>query len=212
MAEVIPSPFSEEHFISHQIDNGPDKMQGFPSLLTKKIFYIGIIHQKLKRGTGMEVQDGRIQNEEELHKKLYRLRKLKEEQERADAQRERELVDTAAWYQPETDRRSTEIADVEALISDFYMRQYEENPYYKFKSRNGTVSKRTSNHYDHNDKQLVDLVDDKFVKTTKKLDWAKYKATLTVLDDGRCVDENGELVPVTVQQQVKVMIKTTGEK
>lgn len=160
----------------------------------------------------MEVQDGRIQNEEELHKKLYRLRKLKEEQERADAQRERELADTAAWYQPETDRRSTEIADVEALISDFYMRQYEKNPYYKFKSRNGTVSKRTSNHYDHNDKQLVDLVDDKFVKTTKKLDWAKYKATLTVLDDGRCVDENGELVPVTVQQQVKVMIKTTGEK
>lgn len=92
------------------------------------------------------------------------------------------------------------------------MRQYEENPYYKFKSRNGTVSKRTSKHYDHDDKQLVDLVDDKFVKTTKKLDWAKYKATLTVLDDGRCVDENGELVPVTVQQQVKVMIKTTGEK
>lgn len=145
----------------------------------------------------MEVQDGRIQNEAELHKKLYRLRKLKEEQKRADEQRERELADTAAWYQPETDRRSTEIADVEALISDFYMRQYEENPYYKFKSRNGTVSKRTSNHYDHNDKQL---------------DWAKYKATLTVLDDGRCVDENGELVPVTVQQQVKVMIKTTGEK
>nr|DAV97268.1 MAG TPA: hypothetical protein [Bacteriophage sp.] len=51
MAKVIPSPFSEDHFISHQIDNGPDKMQGFPSLLTKKIFYIGIIHQKLKRGT-----------------------------------------------------------------------------------------------------------------------------------------------------------------
>ena len=39
----------------------------------------------------MEVQDGRIQNEEELHKKLYRLRKLKEEQERADAQR-RKLI------------------------------------------------------------------------------------------------------------------------
>ena len=72
----------------------------------------------------MEVQDGRIQNEAELHKKLYRLRKLKEEQKRADEQRERELADTAAWYQPETDRRSTEIADVEALISDFYMRQY----------------------------------------------------------------------------------------
>lgn len=30
----------------------------------------------------MEVQDGRIQNEAELHKKLYRLRRLKEAQER----------------------------------------------------------------------------------------------------------------------------------
>lgn len=32
----------------------------------------------------MEVQDGRIQNEAELHKKLYRLRQFKGEQKRAD--------------------------------------------------------------------------------------------------------------------------------
>lgn len=159
----------------------------------------------------MEVQDGRIQNEAELHKKLYRLRKLKEEQKRADEQRERELADTAAWYQPETDRRSTEIADVEALISDFYMRQYEQNPHYRFKSRNGNVSKRKSTEYDHDDAKLLEMVDDKYIKTTKKLDWSAYKKTLTVMDDGRCVNEDGEIVPVTAHEAIKVMIKTPKE-
>lgn len=152
--------------------------------------------------------DGRIQSEDELHKKLYRLRKLKEEQKQADEQRERELADTAAWYQPGTDRRSVEIADVEALISDYYMRRYEENPHYRFKSRNGSVSKRKNTKFDHDDKRLVNLVDPKFVKTTKKLDWSAYKKTLTVMDDGRCVNEDGEIVPVTAHDEIKVIIKT----
>ena len=39
MANVIPSPFSEDHFISHQIDNGPDKMQGrFSADMNEKTF------------------------------------------------------------------------------------------------------------------------------------------------------------------------------
>lgn len=151
--------------------------------------------------------DGRIQSEDELHKKLYRLRKLKEEQKQADEQRERELADTAAWYQPGTDRRSVEIADVEALISDYYMRRYEENPHYRFKSRNSSVSKRKNTKFDHDDKRLVNLVDPKFVKTTKKLDWSAYKKTLTVMDDGRCVNEDGEIVPVTAHDEIKVIIK-----
>ncbi len=155
-----------------------------------------------------QTQYGRIQNEDELHKKLYRLRKLKEEQKQADEQRERELADTAAWYQPGTDRRSVEIADVEALISDYYMRRYEENPHYRFKSRNGSVSKRKNTKLDHDDKRLVNLVDPKFVKTTKKLDWSAYKKTLTVMDDGRCVNEDGEIVPVTAHDEIKVIIKT----
>lgn len=155
--------------------------------------------------------DGRIQSEDELNKKLYRLRKLKEEQKQDDEQRERELADTAAWYQPETDRRSVEIANVEALISDYYMRRYEENPHYRFKSRNGNVSKRKNTKFDHDDKRLVNLVDPKFVKTTKKLDWSAYKKTLTVMDDGRCVNEDGEIVPVTAHDEIKVMIKMPKE-
>lgn len=151
--------------------------------------------------------DGRIQSEDELHKKMYRLRKLKEEQKQADEQRERELADTAAWYQPETDRRSVEIANVEALISDYYMRRYEENPHYRFKSRNGSVSKRKSTEYDHDDSKLLEMVDDKYIKTTKKLDWSAYKKTLTVMNDGRCVNEDGEIVPVTAHEEIKVMIK-----
>lgn len=155
--------------------------------------------------------NGRIQSEDELNKKLYRLRKLKEEQKQDDEQRERELADTAAWYQPETDRRSVEIANVEALISDYYMRRYEENTHYRFKSRNGSVSKRKSTDYDHDDAKLLEIVDDKYIKTTKKLDWSAYKKTLTVMDDGRCVNEDGEIVPVTAHETIKVMIKTPKE-
>ena len=88
------------------------------------------------------------------------------------------------------------------------MRRYEENPHYRFKSRNGSVSKRKNTKLDHDDKRLVNLVDPKFVKTTKKLDWSAYKKTLTVMDDGRCVNEDGEIVPVTAHDEIKVIIKT----
>ena len=104
-----------------------------------------------------------------------------------------------------------QIANVEALISDFYMRQYEQNPHYRFKSRNGNVSKRKSTDYDRDDAKLLEMVDDKYVKTTKKLDWSAYKKTLTVMDDGRCVNEDGEIVPVTAHGAIKVMIKTPKE-
>ena len=102
-----------------------------------------------------EEQDGRIQNEDELYKKLYYLRCLKKEQRQADERRDRELAETDAWYKPDKETRSMQIANVEALISDFYMRQYEQNPHYRFKSRNGNVSKRKSTDYDHDDAKLL---------------------------------------------------------
>ena len=155
--------------------------------------------------------DGRIQDEDELYKKLYYLRCLKQEQRQADEQRDREMAETDAWYKPDKETRSMQIANVEALISDFYMRQYEQNPHYRFKSRNGNVSKRKSTDYDHDDAKLLEMVDDKYVKTTKKLDWSAYKKTLTVMDDGRCVNEDVEIVPVTAHEAIKVMIKTPKE-
>ena len=158
-----------------------------------------------------EEQDGRIQNEDELYKKLYYLRCLKKEQSQADERRDRELAETDAWYKPDKETRSMQIANVEALISDFYMRQYEQNPHYRFKSRNGNVSKRKSTDYDHDDAKLLEMVDDKYIKTTKKLDWGAYKKTLTVMDDGRCVNEDGEIVPVTAHDEIKVMIKMPKE-
>lgn len=158
-----------------------------------------------------QTQDGRIQNEDELYKKLYYLRCLKKEQQQADERRDRELAETDAWYKPDKETRSMQIANVEALISDFYMRQYEQNPHYRFKSRNGNVSKRKSTDYDRDDAKLLEMVDDKYIKTTKKLDWSAYKKTLTVMDDGRCVNEDGEIVPVTAHEAIKVMIKTPKE-
>lgn len=158
-----------------------------------------------------QIQDGRIQDEDELYKKLYYLRCLKKEQQQADERRDRELTETDAWYKPDKETRSMQIANVEALISDFYMRQYEQNPHYRFKSRNGNVSKRKSTDYDRDDAKLLEMVDDKYIKTTKKLDWSAYKKTLTVMDDGRCVNEDGEIVPVTAHEAIKVMIKTPKE-
>lgn len=157
--------------------------------------------------TQEQIQDGRIQDEDELYKKLYYLRCLKKEQCQADERRDRELAETDAWYKPDKETRSIQIANVEALISDFYMRQYEQNPHYRFKSRNGNVSKRKSTEYDHDDSKLLEMVDDKYIKTTKKLDWGAYKKTLTVMNDGRCVNEDGEIVPVTAHEEIKVMIK-----
>lgn len=160
---------------------------------------------------GQQEFDGRIQSEDELYKKLYYLRCLKKEQCQADERRDRELAETDAWYKPDKETRSMQIANAEALISDFYMRQYEQNPHYRFKSRNGNVSKRKSTDYDHDDAKLLEIVDDKYIKTTKKLDWSAYKKTLTVMDDGRCVNEDGEIVPVTAHEAIKVMIKTPKE-
>ena len=48
-----------------------------------------------------QTQDGRIQNEDELYKKLYYLRCLKKEQQQADERRDRELAETDAWYKPD---------------------------------------------------------------------------------------------------------------
>lgn len=151
--------------------------------------------------------DGRIQSEDELYKKLWYLKQLEKEQKQADERRDRELAETDAWYKPDAEARSVRIANAKALISDFYMRQYEQNPHYRFKSRNGSVSKRKNTEYDHDDSKLLEMVDDKYIKTTKKLDWSAYKKTLTVMNDGRCVNEDGEIVPVTAHEEIKVMIK-----
>jgi hypothetical protein len=65
--------------------------------------------------------------------------------------------------------------------------------------------------FERDDNELLEMVDDKYIKTTKKLDWSAYKKTLTVMDDGRCVNEDGEIVPVTAHEAIKVMIKTPKE-
>ena len=151
-----------------------------------------------------------IQNEEELSKQLYRLRKLNEEQAHEDERYQKEIDESDAWYQPSKQARKNQIDEVEALIDDFYMRQYENNPYYRFKSRNGSVSKRESTSFIHDDKKLLSNVPDKFIK--KSLKWGDYKKTLQDTGNGTVVDENGEIVDgVTAKRYLKVIVKTTGE-
>lgn len=148
-----------------------------------------------------------IQDEDGLSKQLYRLRKLHEEQKCEDKRYQKEIDESQAWYLPAKQVRQNKIDEVESLIEDFYMRQYDENPYYRFKSRNGSVSKRESTTYTHNDQKLLENAPDKFIK--KSFKWGDYKKTLTATDDGRVVDENGEIVDgVTAQHNINVIINT----
>lgn len=154
--------------------------------------------------------DMRITDEEGLYKALYRLRKLDEEQAHDDAQRQKELDETNAWYVPATKTRQDEREAVESRIKDFYLTQYEANPHYRYKSRNGSVSKRKTVEWTHDDQQLIDKVPADYIKTTKKLQWGDFKKTLTPLDDGRVVNEDGEIVPgVTATSVINVTIKPT---
>lgn len=150
----------------------------------------------------------RITDEEELYKALYRLRKLDEEQAHDDAQRQKELDETNAWYVPATKTRQKDREDIESRIRDYYLTQYEANPYYRYKSRNGSVSKRKNVKYTYDDQQLLSKVPAKFIKTTKELRWGEYKKTLKVLDDGRVVNEDGEIVEgITAKNEINVIIK-----
>ncbi|WP_019251665.1 host-nuclease inhibitor Gam family protein [Limosilactobacillus reuteri] len=109
-----------------------------------------------------------INNEEELAKELYRLRKLKEEQAIEDERYQREIAESNEWYKPSKAKRTNQIDDVTALIEDYYQRRYAEDPYYRYKDRNGTVSKKTSTDYDYNDEELINSLPDELLKTTAK--------------------------------------------
>lgn len=48
-----------------------------------------------------ETEDKRLYSEDDLSKQLYRLRKLNEHLATINARRQKELDETAAWYEPE---------------------------------------------------------------------------------------------------------------
>lgn len=43
-------------------------------------------------------------------------------------------------------------------------------------------------------KDLIDFVGDDYIKTTKEVDWAKFKKTLNITEDGDVITNDGELV------------------
>lgn len=151
---------------------------------------------------------GRIKDEDGLYKALFKLRKLNEEQAHDDEQRSKELAETNAWYQPATKSRNYEIQSLKEAIEDFYLRQGDS---YKYKSRNGSVSKRKSTVWKHDDSELLNAVPEEFIK--RSVEWGKYKKTLKATPDGRAVNEDGELVPgVTTEQSFKVSITLPKEE
>ena len=160
-----------------------------------------------------KAKDYRIQSEEELAKKLYKLRMLNAEMAKNDARRQTELDETNAWYQPEAKRINEEIEKTNELIDDYARQQLEENPWWKYAGRNGKVSKKKETKWSYDKKKILEAgVDDKFikVKTTRELDWAEYKKTLTEIDDGRLVNENGEVVvSAKVTHGLNITIKPT---
>ncbi|MCR1878962.1 host-nuclease inhibitor Gam family protein [Limosilactobacillus reuteri] len=160
-----------------------------------------------------------INNEKELAKKLYRLRKLKEEQVIEDERYQREIAESNEWYKPSKAKRTNQIDDVTALIEDYYQRRYAEDPYYRYKDRNGTVSKKTSTDYDYNDEELINSLPDELLKTTaKKAELKKLfqsekvdgRKKIITDNDGHPITEDGEIIKgVVVKEKTEVTIKTT---
>lgn len=117
-----------------------------------------------------------INNEEELHKKLYRLRKLKEEQAIEDERYQREIAESDEWYKPSKTKRANQIDNVTALIEDYYQRRYEKDPYYRYKDSNGTVGKKVSTDYIYNEDELIKVLPDNLLNksiSVKKADLKK---------------------------------------
>lgn len=158
-----------------------------------------------------EAKDYRIQSEDELSIKLYKLRMLNAEKTKIDARRQKELDETEAWYQPEAKSIEKEINKTNELIDDYARRQLADDKYWKYADRNGKISKRKADKWTYNKQEILERgVADKYIKTKRELDWANYKKSLTELDDGRIVDENGELISdITVTHDVTITIKPT---
>ncbi len=160
-----------------------------------------------------------INNEEELAKKLYRLRKLKEEQAIEDERYQREIAESNEWYKPSKAKRTNQIDDVTALIEDYYQRRYAEDPYYRYKDRNGTVSKKTSTTYDYNDEELINSLPEELLKKTvnkvglKKLFQSEKvdgRKKIITDNEGHPITEDGEVIKgVIAKEQTQITIKTT---
>lgn len=161
----------------------------------------------------MAEETQRIESEDELYKKMFRRRKLLEEQKADDKQRQNELDETASWYEPAREARQNELGYIDSLIDDWFLRQYEKNPYYRYRSRNGSVSKRSITTWKHDDAKLLENIPDKYIDVKPKVKWGDYKKTLDVTDDGKVIDkETGELVDgVTASKSIKVNIKSPEE-
>lgn len=162
----------------------------------------------------MAEETQRIESEDELYKKMFRRRKLLEEQKADDKQRQNELDETASWYEPAREARQNELGYIDSLIDDWFLRQYEKNPYYRYRSRNGSVSKRSITTWKHDDAKLLENIPDKYIDVKPKVKWGDYKKTLDVTDDGKVVNkETGELVEgVTASKSLKVTIKSPEEE
>lgn len=158
-------------------------------------------------------KDYRIQSEDELAKKLYKLRMLNAEMNKIKERRQRELEETKAWYDPEFNRIKNDIDDTAALIDDYARDQLASNDHWRYAGRNGKVSKRKMTSWSYNKAEILKRgVADEFIKTKQELDWTNYKKSLTELDDGRLVDSNGEIVDdVTVAHGIYITIKPTEE-
>lgn len=161
----------------------------------------------------MNKETKRLETEDDLYKALYWRKQLEREQLKDDEQRQKEIDETKSWYEPAKAERQNTLEFVDSLIDDFFMRQYQKNPHYRYKSRNGTVSKRSVTTFKHNDAELLKHIPAEYIATNPKVKWGEYKKTLTATDDGRAVDENGEIVEgVATHKDIKVMVKTPKEE
>lgn len=161
----------------------------------------------------MDLENGRLSTENDLRDAMNWRNRLIHEQREDDRRRQEELDETKKWYEAATSRRQDTLGRIDMRIDDFTLRRLKEDPTYRFRSRYGSVSKRKVTIFTHDDSKLIDSVPEEYIKIKRELEWGKFKKKLTATDDGRAVNEDGEIVDgVTTTKGTKVIIKSSEEE
>lgn len=103
-----------------------------------------------------------------------------------------------AWAQRQKESANFEIGHFECLLEQFAQKELADKKTKTLKLPNGRlVMGRKTVAFKKNDESLMAFVKENhkdFIKVKETVDWAEFKKTLRV-EDGKAIDENGEIVP-----------------
>lgn len=146
----------------------------------------------------------------------WALRKIKQNNARADERikyAEAEIEKLKAFIANEKSARDNSNAYLESLLWNYLIEKKVDDDKFKIKTATGTVSARNTAKWDYGDENKLleflkknDMND--FVRTKEEINKAKLKKAVKVLDNGKVVNSDGEVVEgVTVADSISLSIK-----